>query len=616
MILIKKSETLSGLFFALIAVLVVIGLLFPTITKASENNVQAGELIITEIMQDPDELSDTNGEWFELYNTTTTPFDLNGCILRDNGSNSHTILGTVIVAPMSYAVLAVNAAALTTVSAAYDYSSFTLTNTDDEIIIECGGVEIDRVEYSSALGFPSPTGASMQLNDLSLDNNVGANWSVSTATWSGSTDKGTPGMANAIVVNPTPDPNATAIPTPSPTIAPTALPTIVPGTGVQITEIMADPAELSDTYGEWFEVYNPSSTDFDLNGCKIHDNGSNSHTIADSVIVPPMGYAVLAANAISLTTVTVAYDYASFTLSNSNDAIIIECNGMEIDRVEYDTTLGFPTVSSGTSMQLRDTTLDNNAGANWCLADAIWNGSADKGTPGMANVCAVVTPTPTPNATIVPTIAPTALPTIVPGTGVQITEIMADPAELSDTYGEWFEVYNPSSTDFDLNGCKIHDNGSNSHTIADSVIVPPMGYAVLAANAISLTTVTVAYDYASFTLSNSNDAIIIECNGMEIDRVEYDTALGFPTVTSGASMQLNRLTADNKIGANWSTATETWAGSTDMGTPAMSNNTQVGLPSAVALGSQKSNNFASTLLIATVTLLGMSSALLAQRKQR
>ena len=430
MILINKSETLSGLFFALIAVLVVIGLLFPTITKASENNVQAGELIITEIMQDPDELSDTNGEWFELYNTTTTPFDLNGCILRDNGSNSHTILGTVIVAPMSYAVLAVNAAALTTVSAAYDYSSFTLTNTDDEIIIECGGVEIDRVEYSSALGFPSPTGASMQLNDLSLDNNVGANWSVSTATWSGSTDKGTPGMANAIVVNPTPDPNATAIPTPSPTIA------------------------------------------------------------------------------------------------------------------------------------------------------------------------------------------PTALPTIVPGTGVQITEIMADPAELSDTYGEWFEVYNPSSTDFDLNGCKIHDNGSNSHTIADSVIVPPMGYAVLAANAISLTTVTVAYDYASFTLSNSNDAIIIECNGMEIDRVEYDTALGFPTVTSGASMQLNRLTADNKIGANWSTSTETWAGSTDMGTPAMSNNTQVGLPSAVALGSQKSNNFASTLLIATVTLLGMSSALLAQRKQR
>ena len=385
MILLNEKSQKSVLLLSAILILCT-AVLFPMITHAVGNDVQAGELVITEVMANPAELPDANGEWFEVYNPGTTSFDLNGCKIRDDGTNSHTISGTVTIAPMSYAVLARDAISLTTTTVAYEYASFDLSNATDEIIIECNGVEIDRVEYDSAKGFPAvASGASMQLNAVGLDNNVGANWSVSTQTWAGSTDKGTPNMANAIVATPTPDPNATATPTPNPTIAPTPLPTIVPGTGVEITEIMADPSELSDSNGEWFEVYNPSSTAFDLNGCKIRDNGSNSHTIATPVIVPPMGYAVLATNAISLSSVTVAYDYSSLTLNNTSDAIIIECNGAEIDRVEYDSAKGFPAVASGASMQLNAVGLDNNVGANWSVSTQTWVGSTDKGTPGKNN---------------------------------------------------------------------------------------------------------------------------------------------------------------------------------------------------------------------------------------
>jgi hypothetical protein len=78
----------------------------------------------------------------------------------------------------------------------YDYSSITLGNSDDEIIILNGeGLEVCRVEYDGGPEFPDPTGASMALLDLESDINDGANWTESTTPY-GDGDLGTPGEAN------------------------------------------------------------------------------------------------------------------------------------------------------------------------------------------------------------------------------------------------------------------------------------------------------------------------------------------------------------------------------------------------------------------------------------
>ena len=56
-----------------------------------------------------------------------------------------------------------------------------------------------------------------------------------------------------------------------------------------VTEIMQNPAGVSDNYGEWFEVYNTTSSDIDLNGWTITDQAGSSQNIANiesSVIVP------------------------------------------------------------------------------------------------------------------------------------------------------------------------------------------------------------------------------------------------------------------------------------------------------------------------------------------
>ena len=45
----------------------------------------AGDLVITEVMQNPAAVSDSVGEWFELYNASTAPIDLRGMAVADLG---------------------------------------------------------------------------------------------------------------------------------------------------------------------------------------------------------------------------------------------------------------------------------------------------------------------------------------------------------------------------------------------------------------------------------------------------------------------------------------------------------------------------------------------------
>lgn len=160
-------------------------------------------IIITEIMQNPSEVSDSYGEWFEIYNADTGSYDLRDWTVRDNGSDSHVITGEdpVIIEPGEYFVMGRNGDYSLNggVEVDYDYSSLVLGNSDDEIIILNGdGLEVCRVEYDGGPEFPDPAGASMALLDLESDINVGANWTESTTPY-GDGDLGTPGEANSDV---------------------------------------------------------------------------------------------------------------------------------------------------------------------------------------------------------------------------------------------------------------------------------------------------------------------------------------------------------------------------------------------------------------------------------
>jgi|GEM_PF-3246684 hypothetical protein len=162
---------------------------------------------------------------------------------------------------------------------------------------------------------------------------------------------------------------------------------------IVVTEFLADPYEVSDTAGEWLELYNPGSTPIDIKGWTLEDDGSNSHIIASSVIVPAKGYAVLGRNATTSANggVQLDYEYSSFSLTNSDDEIILlDASKKEVDRVAYGDQWF---VFNGYSTSVKDPNADNNDKTNWCFAGGPWAGSAgDWGSPGKASVCAPEVP--------------------------------------------------------------------------------------------------------------------------------------------------------------------------------------------------------------------------------
>lgn len=167
-----------------------------------EVDIIPGDVVINEIMKNPFFNADTYGEWFELYNTTDNPIDINNCIISDLGFDSHTIGASTVIQPHDYALLGRSDDPVLNggIVPDYIYSGFGLSNADDEIILTCDNVEIDRVEYDNGVNWPDPEGKSMVLANPLLDNNDGANWCESTSPY-GDGDKGTPGEDNDVCPN-------------------------------------------------------------------------------------------------------------------------------------------------------------------------------------------------------------------------------------------------------------------------------------------------------------------------------------------------------------------------------------------------------------------------------
>ena len=138
--------------------------------------------------------------------------------------------------------------------------------------------------------------------------------------------------------------------------------------------------------------------------------------------------------------------------------------GHVINQVQWD--MDWPT-EEGIALQLSPDAFTANGGAivgNWCLATESY-GDGDLGTPGEPNQLCDQTSTPwsppTPSGE-----------THEPGVGdVLITEIMMDPAFVSDQFGEWVELTNVSEHDLDLSGLMVADEGRNMAVLPNGTLL-------------------------------------------------------------------------------------------------------------------------------------------------
>ncbi|PID67974.1 MAG: hypothetical protein CR968_03985 [Flavobacteriia bacterium] len=165
-----------------------------------------GSIILTEIMQNPAAVGDNDGEWFEVYNTTSASIDLYGWVIMDDESadEKFTVESSVVVPAGGYAVFGSNGdtSANGGVTVDYVYSGITLGNGSDGIKLTCSDTVIDIVVWDNGATFPDPSGASMELaNDklTATDNDNGANWGTATDVY-GAGDMGTPGAVNTFTL--------------------------------------------------------------------------------------------------------------------------------------------------------------------------------------------------------------------------------------------------------------------------------------------------------------------------------------------------------------------------------------------------------------------------------
>lgn len=167
---------------------------------------QAGDLVITEYMANPQDVTNDQGEYIEVYNPTTYPVSLEGCILQDASALTVVIDQPIWLNPNDLAVLG---RPLTPAADFYFPANpppFNLNNTGgDQISITCNGVLVAFTSYSIA----QQAGVARSLAAVHLHNQgqtLEAYYAPESYQFqypgTGTTDYGSPGFAGSTQILP------------------------------------------------------------------------------------------------------------------------------------------------------------------------------------------------------------------------------------------------------------------------------------------------------------------------------------------------------------------------------------------------------------------------------
>jgi hypothetical protein len=146
----------------------------------------------------------------------------------------------------------------------------------------------------------------------------------------------------------------------------------------------------------------------------------------------------------------------------------------------------------------------------------------------------------------------------------------------SDDYNsdDWVELINPGETEIDVSDWILKDDdNSHGYTIPGETVIQPNNYLVLAKDmdlfSFSYPDINNVIGPFDFSLSGGGDQVrIFDSDGVLIDSVQYDDIDPWPVEPdgNGPTLELINPTLDNLL-------SESWAASTDNGTPGAQNST-------------------------------------------
>ena len=169
-------------------------------TTSTSSSTASATIVINEIHYDPKASPDDFGEWVELFNASTESVDLGGFVLKDAGSNEHTIQGSHVVGPGEFFVLGRTDDMKANGGVMLDYAygdDFLLANGGDSVVlVSPDATLVDTVSYGATAPWPEAlAGTSIELDVPSSDNADPAHWQHAVLTF-GAGDRGTPGKPN------------------------------------------------------------------------------------------------------------------------------------------------------------------------------------------------------------------------------------------------------------------------------------------------------------------------------------------------------------------------------------------------------------------------------------
>ncbi len=166
-----------------------------------------GDLVITEIMANPQAVSDPRGEWFELINMAEEVRYLNGMAVVLASGDEHLLVSEELLAvePGEYFLIGNNADVETNGRVELDYAidGLLLGNESDSITLWTTELEIEARSWDDGASMPDTAGASMSLDAQAFDLGLydAENWCASQTAWVFRSDYGTPGMPNDLCPN-------------------------------------------------------------------------------------------------------------------------------------------------------------------------------------------------------------------------------------------------------------------------------------------------------------------------------------------------------------------------------------------------------------------------------
>jgi hypothetical protein len=435
---------------------------------------KAGDLVITEVMVDPDG-ADTGNEWIEVFNTLDAPIDLKGVTLfvgEPDGTTQKThVIRAGVVPARSYFVVGDSRSGPNPAWVNYSYgdSLSALSNARGAIGIKCGqtiaqytwtsAVKAGRSRMLDGAQEPNATTASQEMNYC--DSPVGSPYFGNNV--------GTPGLPNVpceITAG-----GGTCLENGA------ARPIVAPQSGdLLITEVMASPRATTDSTGEWIEVRARASVD--LNNLTIATTGSSTRISSMSCLPVTAGdFALLARSNDAFVNgglPTPKAVYGSLTFADTtNQRIAILLGDAGIDDVAL-----FPS-TSGRSWQLDQNKLDpvsNKDPNNFCRSTKPWSldGGGDLGSPAAANeVCpAIVDAGLIDGVSCVDAITQQSRPIRFAKAGeLEFSEVLPDPDAVSDANGEYIEFN--AKTDIDLNGLTLQVGTTKTLLESPSCLAAP-----------------------------------------------------------------------------------------------------------------------------------------------